>query len=140
MMKWAGRYAVCFVYAVRCERALGAREIQNNTEIPFMKIYSLILAFCLLLGLSACGEGPAEDAGESVDSMVDDAGASMEEAGEALEEAASSAASTASGLADEAADAMEEAADDVSDAVEEMEDEMEEAVDEAVEEAEGVLN
>ena len=48
-----------------------------------MKIYSLILALFVLIGLSACGEsgGGMEEAGEAMGEMVDEAGEALEDAG-----------------------------------------------------------
>ncbi|MGM0544528.1 MAG: hypothetical protein ACQERP_11710 [Pseudomonadota bacterium] len=50
---------------------------------------AILLAF-LAVGLAACGDdqGPAEEAGESIDETMEDAGEEMEEAGEEIEDAA----------------------------------------------------
>ncbi|GAB3351699.1 hypothetical protein GCM10027512_26240 [Chromohalobacter beijerinckii] len=55
------------------------------------------MALALIIGMTAVGvvacddEGPAEEAGESVDNAMDDAGDSMEEAGEDIQNAAEDA-------------------------------------------------
>ena len=56
------------------------------------------MAMAMLLGLMAFGvvacdndEGPAEEAGESVDDAVDNAGSTMEDAGEEIQEEAEDA-------------------------------------------------
>ena len=60
------------------------------------KLQALLIAAVLgvsTLGLAACdsNEGPAEEAGESVDDAMDNAGDSMEDAGEDIQDAAEDA-------------------------------------------------
>ena len=71
------------------------------------KLTTILLAMLLGLGtlsLAACEEdGPAENAGESIDNATDDASNSMEDAGEDMQDSM-----------EEAGDEMEDAADDNS--------------------------
>lgn len=47
----------------------------------------MLLPFVAVLGLAACDDGPAEEAGEAVDNAAEQAGDTAEEAGEAVERA-----------------------------------------------------
>ena len=53
-------------------------------------IGAALLIGSLCLGLSACSEGPAEEAGKELDSAVQNAGDAMEKAGEDIKDAAKS--------------------------------------------------
>ncbi len=47
----------------------------------------VLLPFVALLGLAACDDGPAEEAGEAIDNAAEQAGDAAEEAGDAAERA-----------------------------------------------------
>lgn len=57
---------------------------------PLMKKLALALLMAAMMGgLAACdNQGPAEEAGESIDESMESAGESIEEMGENIEEAA----------------------------------------------------
>ncbi|MCI0510814.1 hypothetical protein C8E00_107154 [Chromohalobacter marismortui] len=57
------------------------------------KLALLLVIVMTALGVVACDndEGPAEEAGESVDNAMDEAGDTMEEAGEDIQDAAEEA-------------------------------------------------
>ena len=60
----------------------------------------------LSLGVAACSDNDAEEAGEQIDQMVDDAGDAMEDAGDSISDAAT-----------DAGNAIEDACEDVKDSV-----------------------
>ena len=51
------------------------------------KFGTAALAIFFAMGLSACSEGPAEEAGENIDEIVEDAGNAVEDACEDAKEA-----------------------------------------------------
>ena len=56
------------------------------------KLFAIVAVGLFVIALGACDEqGPAEQAGEAVDSAVESAGEAVEEAGEAAGEAAEEA-------------------------------------------------
>lgn len=55
------------------------------TIIKNMKLFAMLLV--LLFALSACDQGPAEEAGEKIDEAVENAGEQLEEAGDAVKDA-----------------------------------------------------
>ena len=56
-------------------------------KISMKKFGTTTLAIFFAMGLSACSEGPAEEAGENIDEIVEDAGNAVEDAGNAVEDA-----------------------------------------------------
>lgn len=88
-----------------------------------MKKVSFFAFALIFAGAVACNNAPAEDAadeaGDAVEEVADDAGEATEEAGDAVEDAM-----------EDAGDAMEEATDTVTEAVEDAADAMEESVEE----------
>lgn len=72
-----------------------------------------ILLLSLLLGagylLSACSEGPAENAGERIDEVSSDVRDDLEEAGDAARDAAEDAGDAIEDAADEAEDELDDA-------------------------------
>ncbi|WP_372930693.1 hypothetical protein [Shewanella putrefaciens] len=53
---------------------------------PFTLMTSAALALLLALGLSACSDNKAEDAGEKIDDAITDAGNAIEDACEEVKE------------------------------------------------------
>ncbi|MBF7073439.1 hypothetical protein ISG33_08535 [Glaciecola sp. MH2013] len=51
------------------------------------KFATTLMALFFIMGLSACSEGPAEEAGEKIDEIVEDAGNAVEDACEDAKEA-----------------------------------------------------
>ncbi|WP_447894446.1 hypothetical protein [Vreelandella sp. GE22] len=62
-------------------------------KAPLLKKLTLALLMGLMLGgLAACDDqGPAEEAGESIDDSMESAGESIEEMGESIEDSADDA-------------------------------------------------
>ena len=56
-------------------------------KISMKKFGTTTLAIFFAMGLSACSEGPAEEAGENIDEIVEDAGNAVEDACEDVKEA-----------------------------------------------------
>jgi hypothetical protein len=57
-------------------------------KISLKKLATLILSTMFVFTLSACSDGPAEDAGEEFDRVVEDAGNAIEDACEDVKETA----------------------------------------------------
>jgi len=55
--------------------------------IKLKKLSVGLLAAMLVIGISGCEKGPAENAGEAIDEAFEDAGEAIEDAGEAIEDA-----------------------------------------------------
>jgi len=56
-------------------------------KISIKQLGTLLLAAVFAFTLSACSEGPAEEAGEKLDEMAEDAGNAVEDACEDVKEA-----------------------------------------------------
>jgi|TARA_B100000929_G_scaffold286329_2_gene271256 hypothetical protein len=63
---------------------------RRDMSTPLMKKLAVALLMAMMVGgLAACdNQGPAEEAGESIDESMEDAGESLEEMGENIEESA----------------------------------------------------
>ena len=57
-------------------------------KITTKKLITIILSAMFIFTLSACSDGPAEDAGEELDKIVTDAGNEVEDACEDVKEGA----------------------------------------------------
>jgi hypothetical protein len=63
---------------------------ENDMNATIIKKLATALFIALMVGgLAACdNQGPAEEAGESIDNSIESAGESLEEMGESIEESA----------------------------------------------------
>ncbi|GGW31933.1 hypothetical protein GCM10007157_24730 [Vreelandella hamiltonii] len=67
---------------------MAQEENYMNTTIIKRLVTALFIAL-MVGGLAACdNQGPAEEAGESIDNSIESAGESLEEMGESIEESA----------------------------------------------------
>jgi hypothetical protein len=67
---------------------LGAERFLNQGAKDMKTLAALLLALGLSLGLTACDEGPLEEAGEEVDEAFEDAGDGIDDAADSIEDAA----------------------------------------------------
>lgn len=62
----------------------------SKETLSAKSLRSLLLTFCLVFAggglLAGCDQGPAEEAGESIDDAVDDTGDAMDDAGDEIED------------------------------------------------------
>ncbi|GGW64582.1 hypothetical protein GCM10007158_26570 [Vreelandella hamiltonii] len=67
---------------------MAQEENYMNTTI-IKKLATALFIALMVGGLAACdNQGPAEEAGESIDNSIESAGESLEEMGESIEESA----------------------------------------------------
>ncbi len=63
----------------------------NEENLLSKRLRSLALAFFMVIGggafLTACDQGPAEEAGENIDEAADEAGDAMDDAADEAEDA-----------------------------------------------------
>lgn len=66
----------------------------------------LMLALVSTLGLAACSDNDAEEAGETIDEMVSDTGNALEDAGDAIGDAATDAGNAIEDACEDAKDGL----------------------------------
>lgn len=63
----------------------------NEENVLSKRLRSIALAFFMVIGggafLTACDQGPAEEAGENIDEAADEAGDAMDDAADEVEDA-----------------------------------------------------
>ncbi|MFW8591601.1 hypothetical protein ACOI22_12415 [Glaciecola sp. 2405UD65-10] len=62
--------------------------MKNSSKLSLKKLSTLLLSAMFVFTVAACSDGPAEDAGEEFDQVVEDAGNAVEDACEDVKEGA----------------------------------------------------